>query len=222
MSTETFADRHQAGAALGRRLASLGLSGSVVMGLPRGGVPVAFEVATVLDAALDVVLARKLGAPQQPELAVGAVGEGGALVLNHEVRDRLGIGEHRLQSIVERERAEIGRRVEMYRPERSPAMVEGAAVVVVDDGIATGATALAAAEVLRARGASKLILGVPVAPRQARERMLSFYDEFVSVYEPDDLGAVGSHYDDFEPTSDAEVRRLLALYASSRLENNED
>lgn len=222
MSLETFADRHQAGALLGRRLASLPTAGSVVMGLPRGGVPVAFEVAGELKTPLDVVLVRKLGAPQQPELAVGAVGEGGVIALNAEVRDRLGIGEQRLELIVERERAAIERRVELYRPERRPAEVEGAAVVVVDDGIATGATALAAAEVLRARGASKLTLGVPVAPRQARERMLSSYDEFVCVHELDDLGSVGSHYDDFAPTSDDEVRRLLALYSFSRLENNED
>ncbi|MGI8726102.1 MAG: phosphoribosyltransferase, partial [Solirubrobacterales bacterium] len=105
MSPQTFADRHQAGALLGRRLGSLGVGGSVVMGLPRGGVPVAFEVGAALGADLDVVLVRKLGAPQQPELAVGAVGEGGVIALNAEVRDRLGIGEQRLELIVERERA---------------------------------------------------------------------------------------------------------------------
>lgn len=210
MSIEPFADRRAAGTQLAGRLASLGISAPLVMGLPRGGVPIASEVAGATGAELDLVLVRKLGAPQQPELAIGAVGEGGALVLNEDVCDHLGIGERPLEEIIARERKEIERRAELYRPDREAAAVEGRDVVVVDDGIATGATALVAAEVLRARRAGRLTLAVPVAPAEARERMLGSYDEFVALNEPLRLGAVGSWYEDFEPTSDDEVRRLLA------------
>jgi predicted phosphoribosyltransferase len=149
---------------LAERLLGYRAEDPVVVGLPRGGVPVAAEVARALDAPLDVLVVRKLGCPFQPELGMGAIGEDGAIVLNRELIARLGLGGEEVQQVIERERVELERRLRRYRGERPPEPVSGRTVILVDDGLATGATARAAIQVLRLRGARRVVLAVPVAP----------------------------------------------------------
>jgi putative phosphoribosyl transferase len=204
----SFRDRSEAGARLAGNLADLRGEDVVVLAIPRGGVPVAAPVAEALDASLDVILVRKLGVPSQPELAMGALGEGGVRILNDRVIEQAGITPEQLAEVEDRERAELDRRADRFRGGRPPVPVEGRVVVVVDDGMATGSTARAACRVARARNARRVILGVPVASREA-VAVLRDEVEVVSVHIPRSLWAVGYHYRDFAQVPDAEVRRLL-------------
>jgi putative phosphoribosyl transferase len=194
---------------LAGRLSHLPGEDVVVLGLPRGGVPVAFEVATALRAPLDVIVVRKLGVPFQPELAMGAIGEGGARVTNDEVVRMAEVTPQELAAVEARERAELERRTRRFRGDRPPVPIAGKTVVVVDDGIATGSTARAACEVARARGAQRVVLAVPVASAGAIAELRGDVDEMVWVESPRHLWAVGQSYRDFSQTSDEEVVELL-------------
>ncbi|MCX4985628.1 alpha/beta family hydrolase [Streptomyces sp. NBC_00572] len=204
-----FSDRTDAGRQLAARLDHLKGHDVVVLGLPRGGVPVAAEVADALDAPLDICLVRKLGVPTQPELAMGALGEGGVRVVNERVLQQAGVGARDLAAVEEREHAELEQRARRYRGSRQSVPLEGRTVLVVDDGLATGATALAACRVVRARGAARIILAVPVAPKGWTARLGGEADETVSVHAPELFYAIGQFYRDFEQTPDAEVLACL-------------
>ncbi|MFE6063764.1 alpha/beta family hydrolase [Streptomyces sp. NPDC056431] len=204
-----FTDRTDAGRQLAARLDHLKGRDVVVLGLPRGGVPVAAEVADALDAPLDICLVRKLGVPQQPELAMGALGEGGVRVVNERVLQEAGVGARDLAAVEEREHVELDQRARRYRGSRPSVPLEGRTVLVVDDGLATGATALAACRVVRARGAARIILAVPVAPRGWKARLGGEADETVSVHAPELFYAIGQFYRDFTQTTDAEVLASL-------------
>ena len=208
-----FRDRFDAGRRLGKRLLSLQSSDVVVLGLPRGGVPVAFEVATVLGAPLDAVVVRKLGVSFQPELAMGAIGEDGAQVLNLEVLALIGVDQSQFAAIARRERAELERRESRYRNGRPPISLDGRTAVVVDDGIATGSTARVACQVARARGAARVVLAVPVASPSTVAELTRDVDELVCLKTPDRFFAVGEWYWDFSPTTDKEVIALLGKAA---------
>jgi putative phosphoribosyl transferase len=182
----------------------------VVLALPRGGVPVAFEVARALDAPLDVIVVRKLGVPSQPELAMGAIGEDGVRVLNGEVIGHLRITERALQHVEARERAELERRADVFRQGHAMVPLQGRTVVIVDDGLATGSTARAAIAVARAHGAERVVLAVPVAPVETLDQLQLVADEVVAVASPYPFVAIGQWYEDFRQTTDAEVSQLLA------------
>ncbi|OLF19441.1 phosphoribosyltransferase family protein [Actinophytocola xanthii] len=184
----------------------------IVLGLPRGGIPVAAEVAGALDAPLDLVLVRKVGAPDRPELAVGAVGEDGVTVRNDAVLVELGLTWDDLSTQVEHERSEIERRAAALRPARTRPSLRGRQVVLVDDGIATGATVVAAVRVLRRLGAGRVVLAVPVAPADTLARLREIADDVVCVLAPRRFVAVGQWYDDFTQVTDDEVRALLAQF----------
>jgi putative phosphoribosyl transferase len=203
-----FEDRVEAGRRLGQRLEYLRGQDIVVLGLPRGGVPVAFEVATALDAPLDVIVVRKLGVPFQPELAMGAIGEGGAHVLDKHIVSRVRVTEAELHAVEQRERALLETRVARFRKGRPRTDLKGRIAVIVDDGIATGSTARAACQTARALGAAKVILAVPVAPADTLAD-LTEPDEIVCLATPRQFTAVGYHYRDFSPTGDDEVVLLL-------------
>jgi len=203
-----FADRVEAGRRLAERLGHLRGQDVVVLGLPRGGLPVAFEVAKALDAPLDLIVVRKLGVPSQPELAMGAVGEGGVRVLDAEILRRAGIPEDQVSAVEARERELLEAGVARLRRGREPLSLTGRTAVVVDDGVATGSTAQAACEVAHRLGAARVVLAVPVAP-SATLQTLSAADEVVCVEAPQPFRAVGHHYRDFSPTSDDDVIALL-------------
>jgi putative phosphoribosyl transferase len=203
-----FRDRVHAGRVLAGRLTHLRDAGPVVVGLPRGGVPVAAEVAAALGAVLDVVLVRKIGAPDREELAVGAVGEDGVTVRNDTILRDLGITWAEVADQVAHERAEIRRRADLLRPGPRPD-VRGRTVVLVDDGIATGATVVAALRVLRHLGADRIVLAVPVAPPDALRAVAPLADEVVCPATPRRFAAVGQWYADFTQVPDEDVRRLL-------------
>jgi putative phosphoribosyl transferase len=205
----TFRDRQDAGRRLAEHLQHLAGEAMVVLGLPRGGVPVAFEVARALGAPLDVVLVRKLGVPVQPELAMGAIGEDGVRVISADVVRSFGVDEHELARVEARERGELERRVARYRRGRPMTSVSGITAIVVDDGIATGATARAACEVMREHGARRVVLAVPVAAPSSVARLEEVADEVVCVTTPPTLRSVGEWYDDFEQTTDEQVVDLL-------------
>jgi putative phosphoribosyl transferase len=205
----TFADRVDAGTRLARALDHLRDRDVVVLGLPRGGVPVAAEVARALGAPLDVVVVRKLGVPGAPELAMGAVGEGGVRVLNDAVVQRHGLSGRDLGQAESRERAVLEDRVRRFRGGRPPVTASGRDVVVVDDGVATGATARAACLVVRALGAARVVLAVPVGPPDVRRRFADVADEVVCLETPRWFGAVGEVYRDFTQVGDDEVVGLL-------------
>ena len=211
-----FHDRHDAGRRLGERLASLASladEAPVVLGLTRGGVPVAYEVARVLEAPLDFVVVRKLGVPWHRELAFGALGEDGARFVNSALVARLGLEPKAISDVAARESDELNRRVAAYRRVRSEVDVTGRTVVVVDDGLATGASAKVACDVARARGARRVLVAVPVASRDACEELASYADEVVCLLVPSDFSAVGEFYEDFEQTDDREVSDLLVADA---------
>ncbi|KOG34911.1 MULTISPECIES: phosphoribosyltransferase family protein [Streptomyces] len=211
-----FSDRTDAGRQLATRLDHLKGRDVVVLGLPRGGVPVAAQVADALDAPLDICLVRKLGVPRQPELAMGALGEGGVRVLNERVIRETGVGDRALAAVEEHEHAVLEERADRYRGSRASVPLEGRTVVVVDDGLATGATALAACRVVRARGAARIVLAVPVAPRGWTARLGGEADETVSVHAPEVFYAIGQFYRDFEQTADAEVIACLDRSRAAR------
>jgi len=204
-----FQDRRDAGRQLGRRMAPLAGRGVVVLGLPRGGVPVAAEVARAMGAPLDVILVRKLGVPDRPELAMGAVGEDGVLVVNDDVLQVGRIDGATFADVERRERAELDRRARHLRGDRARVPLEGRTAVVVDDGVATGATARAACAVARAHGAARVVLAVPVGSPRALREMAPGVDEVVCLESPQRFSAVGQAYADFRPTEDEEVLELL-------------
>ncbi|MFJ8433389.1 phosphoribosyltransferase family protein [Kitasatospora sp. NPDC094019] len=204
-----FTDRADAGRRLAARLAHLRGPDTVVVALPRGGVPVAAEVAAALAAPLDICVIRKLGVPEQPELGAGAIGEDGVRVLNQEVLRLARVTPGQLAAVEARERTELERRARRYRGDRSPVDLRGRTVVVVDDGVATGSTARAACLIARARGARRVVLAVPVAPEEWTERLGDVADELVCVATPAPFFAIGEFYADFAQTGDAEVLRHL-------------
>jgi len=205
-----FRDRRDAGRQLAAALQSMaGVPGVLVLALPRGGVPVAYEVALALGAPLDLFLVRKLGVPGQEELAMGAIAEGDVRVLNREVIQPLGIPQHVIDRVATEERAELARRGRLYRGGAPPPAIRGQTVLLVDDGLATGATMAAAVAGVRAQEPSRVVVAVPVAARETIERMQEIADDCVSVLLPRSFGGVGQWYEDFDQTSDDEVRSLL-------------
>ena len=204
-----FRDRIDAGRRLAARLEHLRGEVGVVLGLPRGGVPVAAEVARALRAPLDVIIVRKLGVPFQPELGMGAIGEDGAHVINDEVVRMAGVSAAEIAAVETRERAELERRAGRFRRGRLPATLEGRTVLIVDDGIATGSTAMAACQVARARGAARVVLAVPVAPLGWDLDMAGAADELIALETPEPFGAIGRFYQDFSQTTDEEVIACL-------------
>lgn len=204
-----FDDRRHAGRLLADALLPLRREDPVVLGLPRGGVPVADEVASALDAPLDVIIVRKLGVPFQPELGMGAIGEAGARVLNPQIVRITGVSERDIEVVEERERDIVRRRAEQYRRGRPPLPIEGRVVVVVDDGIATGGTARAAVAVARARGARRVVVAAPVAAQDTADMLRQVADQAVLLETPPGFGAVGEWYRNFGQTSDDEVVRVL-------------
>lgn len=216
MSPMPFLDRADAGRHLANVLAPLKGSDLVVLGLPRGGVPVAYQVARALAAPLDVIIVRKLGLPFQPELAMGAVGEGGVVVVDSRLVGVAGVSEAELFAIEAHEQSEVERRARRFREGRAPVPIDGRRVVIVDDGLATGATALAACQVARARGASDVILAVPVCAPDSAERLRSAADRVVCLEEPGSFAAVGQWYRNFTQTTDAEVIALLSERRADR------
>lgn len=204
-----FRDRHDAGRALAERLKGLAIASPLVVALPRGGVPVGYEVARALDAPLDIGLVRKLGAPGRPELGIGALGEGGTVVLEQEAIHALRVTPSELQALIASEQAELERRRRLYRADRPALDVIGRTVILVDDGMATGVTAVAAARVLRARGAARIVAAVPVCPAHLGDELASHFDEIVCLRSPRPFPGVGAGYEDFSPTQDGEVIELL-------------
>jgi putative phosphoribosyl transferase len=205
-----FRDRRHAGVLLGERVRLLALSDPVVLGLPRGGVVVAAEVARALGAPLDLLVVRKLGAPGNPELGIGAIAEEGVTVLNEGLIARLRVSPAEIEAVAEREHRELVRRTAAYRRGRLPVPLAGRSVVVVDDGLATGYTARAAVAAARARGAAVVVLAVPVAAPETVAEFSSLVERVVCVEVPEFLFAVGAAYADFSQTGDEEVERLLA------------
>jgi predicted phosphoribosyltransferase len=182
----------------------------LVLALPRGGVPVGFEVAQILNAPLDVFLVRKLGVPGHEELAMGALASGGVVVRNSEVVDRLGIPDRVIAEVAAREQRELDRREQAYRDDRPAPDVRGKTVLLVDDGLATGATMRAAAAALREQGPARIVVAVPIAAPETCEDFRGQVDEIICAITPEPFYAVGLWYDDFSQTTDDEVRDLLA------------
>lgn len=205
-----FADRVDAGRRLAQALKHVADGDAVVLGLPRGGVPVAAEVARAWALPLDVIVVRKLGVPRQPELAMGAVGEGGVCVLDHATIRAAKVSADELAAIQQREREQVERRTRLFRADRAGVALDGRVVIVVDDGIATGATMRAACRITRERGARRVVAAVPVAPGSAAARLAGDADEAVCLRTPSPFMGVGRWYRDFSATSDAEVIELLA------------
>jgi putative phosphoribosyl transferase len=208
---ELFQDRRDAGRRLALQLRRFRGEHPIVVGLPRGGVPVAFEVAQALDAPLDVIVVRKLGVPFQPELGMGAVGEDGVRVLTEDVVRAARVSRADIEAVVSCERREVERRAERYRGGRPMIALAGRTVIVVDDGIATGGTARAALEVARAHGARRVVLAVPVAARESVTELAAVADEVVVLETPSPFFAVGQWYAQFSQTPDDEVVRLLEV-----------
>lgn len=209
MRPPPFTDRVDAGRQLGHALTRLRGGDVVVLGLPRGGVPVAAEVAAALGAPLDVIVVRKLGVPSRPELAMGAIGEDGVRVVNRSVLDAIRIGPPVLDAVEQAERVELARRVRVFRGDRPRVPLVGRTAVIVDDGMATGATAAVACRVARALGATSVFLAVPVGSREAVARLRAEADQVICLETPWDLASVGQFYVDFRPTRDEEVVSLL-------------
>lgn len=211
-----FTDRTDAGRSLADALTVYAGRGDVVvLGLPRGGIPVAAEVARALHAPLDVFLVRKLGVPGHPELAMGAIAGGDVRVLSHELIRQLGIPMDAVRAVEARERLELARRARAYRGDREPIPLRDRIVILVDDGLATGSTMAAAVEAARAGGPSRIVVAVPVGARETCERLGTLADEVVCVEMPEPFEAVGLWYDRFEQTTDAEVIDQLGMVRSS-------
>jgi putative phosphoribosyl transferase len=212
-----YRDRADAGRQLARLLTKYANQPDViVLALPRGGVPVAAEVARALNAPLDVFLVRKLGLPTHPELAMGAIAEGGAVVLNEDVIASFGVPTDAVEQVESRERAELHRREQLYRGERSAPALEGRTVILIDDGLATGSTVEAAILALRSLRPSRIVVAAPVGAQESCERIGRLADEIVCASTPEIFSAVGQWYGDFSETSDTEVKQLLAAFSGVR------
>ncbi len=209
-----FRDRRDAGRQLASRLSALRDERPIVLGLPRGGIPVAYEVARALGAPLDVIIVRKLGLPSQPELGMGAIGESGARVLNRSVLSAARVTDLELAAVEERERVELERRAERYRGDRRMISVQGRTVIIVDDGLATGGTARAAVAVAREHGAARIVLAIPVAPADTIETLRQEADDVITIFAPREFHSLGQWYADFGQTTDEEVVALLAEAAA--------
>lgn len=206
----SFKNREEAGRLLGEKLARFARCEDVlVLALPRGGVPVAHEVAKALGATLDVLIVRKLGVPAQEELAMGAISSGGVRVLNESVIRALQIDDATVQRVVRKEQAELERREALYRGRRPPPRIRDRIVIVVDDGVATGSTMRAALELLRGGNPRELVVAAPTAPPDTVEEMKRLADDVVTVITPEPFHGVGNWYDDFTQTSDETVRHIL-------------
>jgi len=206
----TFADRRDAGRQLARALEHLaGEEDLLVLALPRGGVPVAYEVAKALGADLDILLVRKLGTPGQPELAMGAIASGGIEVINPRIVGALGITDEQIQAVAREEHAELQRREQAYRGDHPPPRIAGRTVILVDDGLATGASMKAAIQALKTLEPGRIVVAVPVAPPDTLRSLESQVDEVVVLMAPPGFAAVGQWYRDFGQTRDEEVRELL-------------
>ncbi len=209
-----FANRTEAGRLLAEKLVNYaGRADVIVLGLPRGGVPVAFEVAQRLGALLDVFIVRKLGVPGFEELAAGAIASGGVRVLNEDVMRAIPHADEAINAITARETAELERREQIYREGRPPPELRDRIVILVDDGLATGATMRAAVKALRERGAAKIVVAVPVGPPDTCHELEERADETICLSTPEFFQAVGQYYEDFSQTSDEDVRELLSQAA---------
>jgi len=208
-SLAMFTDRADAGRQLAELLAEHGVAPDVVLAVPRGGLPVGRAVADALGAPLDIVAARKIGAPSNPELAVGAVASDGTRWLNEGLLDRLGVDETYVERETEREHGNAREKIERYRGDRVPPDLAGRTVLVVDDGIATGATTTACIRQVRGAGGERVVLGVPVAPPDTVERLLREADEVLAVETPPHFGAVGQFYRRFDQVSDEDAAAYL-------------
>jgi len=217
-----FRDRSDAGRQLASRLLPLRGKDMVVLGLPRGGVAVAAEVARALGAPLDVILVRKLGVPAQPELGMGAIGEGDARVINADVVRYSGVSQADINAVEQRERAELERRTKRFRGDTPREPLAGRIAVLVDDGIATGSTARAACQVARAQGAARVLLAVPVAPPSARSTLAGDVDDLICLETPERFLAIGEWYDDFSQTRDEEVVSLLRAARAEHTEGSQE
>lgn len=214
-SAYAFNDRRAAGRVLARALAAYaGKPGLVVLGLPRGGVPVAYEVAEALHAPLDVFTVRKLGVPGHEELAMGAVASGGTVILDARLAEMLGVTAQDVDRVKQRELEELRRRESAYRDTRPRPQLQGKTVIVIDDGLATGSSMRAAVEALRGSDPAQVIVAVPVGAADTCERLRSVADDVICVLTPPDFHAVGAHYVDFRQTDDDEVRSLLDAAAT--------
>ena len=213
-----FKDRHAAGRALAVRLNEYsGLDDAIVLALPRGGVPVGYEVATALGLPLDVFVVRKLGVPSQPELAMGAIASGGVRVLNEEVLRQIKVPQGVIDALTDRESEELRRREVAYREGRPPLDVAGKTVILVDDGLATGSTMRAAVRALKHQHVARVIVAVPVGAPSSCRAIEKEADQMICLEEPEDFRAVGLWYDDFAQTTDQEVRSLLEHSSVSAL-----
>jgi putative phosphoribosyl transferase len=208
-NVHVFRDRTDAGAQLAERLVAYQRQDVLVLGIPRGGVPVAAQVARKLDAELDIVVARKLGAPFQPELAIGAVTANGGRYLNAMLMQEAGVTEAYLAAVTARETAEAHRREERFRGTRRAPRVEGRIVIIVDDGLATGATMRAAVRSLRKHQPARLIVAIPVGAPETCDALRAEADDVVVLHEPEPFLAVGLYYGDFSPTDEQEIEVLL-------------
>ncbi|MBV8180499.1 MAG: phosphoribosyltransferase [Mycobacterium sp.] len=215
-SRRTFRDRREAGRVLAEELAVYrDKDGLLVLGLPRGGVPVGWEVAAALHAELDVFLVRKLGVPHWSELAMGALASGGVVVMNNNVVTSLRISDEQVRAVIDRETVELDRRERAYRDDRPIADPRGKTVILVDDGIATGATMLAGVRALRASNPESIVVAVPVGPQSVCQELAREADDVVCATMPDDFEAVGQVFVDFHQVTDDEVRELLATPTSA-------
>jgi predicted phosphoribosyltransferase len=212
---QQFTDRYEAGRLLGEKLHDLADRNDLtILALPRGGVPVAFEVANRLNAPMDVFVVRKLGVPGHEELAMGAIAPGGIMVLNEDLVNYLGIPRNIVDSVAAMERKELERRDRLYRGVRLPPEIENRTIVLVDDGLATGSTMRAAISAVRRQNPKSIIVAVPVAPHSTQAELQKEADSVVSVLQPEPFDGVGRWYSDFSQTSDDEVRRLIELNAN--------
>ena len=216
----SFSDRHEAGRVLAKHLQKYaGRPDVIVLALPRGGVPVGYEVATALRVSLDVFVVRKLGVPGYGELAMGAIASGGVRVLNEDVVAQLPNAEEMLAAVTAEETRELERREAEYRGNRPPPDLRGKTVILVDDGLATGATMRAAATALKQRGVAACVVGVPVASPETCAEFRHEVDEVVCAATPEPFYGVGQFYEDFSQTSDEEVRELLARAAAEKTQS---
>lgn len=211
MRPHYFRDRREAGQQLARKLSRYANRPDVVvLALPRGGVPVAYEVAKALSVPLDVFLVRKLGVPGYEELAMGAIASGGVRVLNDQVVNALGIPDNVIDAVASWEQQELERRERVYRGERPPPEVHGKTVILIDDGLATGATMQAAVRALRQQEPARIVVAVPTAAPETCEQLKAEADEVICAITPEPFYAVGLWYEDFSQTTDEDVRELLA------------